>query len=413
MIGKTIGGRYRILSELGVGGMGVVYRSEDARLDRSVALKFLPPELARDAQAVSRFRLEARAASALNHPHICSLFDIGEHDGREFMVMELLEGRTLRQVIADGPLPFEVLVRIGSQVADALDAAHSKKIVHRDIKPANVFVTERGHAKVLDFGLAKLVAFAPGADSGSGEDFIFESPTQETPRSAPLTQTGTAVGTVCYMSPEQARGESVDVRTDIFSLGAVLYEMATSRLAFSGKTAHVVTEAILNRDPAPPTRFRPDLPQGLERIILRALSKSPERRFASADELRLELEAASRVGAPAAAAGLGAERGDVAFRLIWGEREFPLERGESILGRTREAQIWLDSPGVSRRHASIRVEGARATLTDCGSKNGTWVDGARLTTPRELADGDRIKLGSVRLLFRATSADEITRTTFD
>jgi serine/threonine protein kinase len=412
VIGKTIGDRYRILNELGVGGMGVVYRAEDTRLDRLVALKFLPPALARDPQSVTRFRREARAASALNHPHICSLFDIGEHEGREFMVMELMEGRTLRQAISEGPVPMEVLLRVGSQVADALDAAHAKKIVHRDIKPANVFVTERGHAKVLDFGLAKLVPTSPGVDSGSGEDFIFERPTQETPASDPLTQTGTAVGTVCYMSPEQARGESVDPRTDIFSLGAVLYEMATGRLAFSGKTAHVVTEAILNRDPPPPTRFRPDLPPDLERIILRALAKAPERRFDSADELRRELEAVGR-SSSVAAPGRGRGSGDVAFRLIWGDREFPLDRGESILGRTREAQIWLDSPGVSRRHASIHVEGDRVTLTDCGSKNGTWVDGARLTTPRELADGDRIKLGSVRLLFRATSADEVTRTTFD
>jgi len=412
VIGKTIQDRYRILDELGVGGMGVVYRAEDTRLDRLVALKFLPPALARDPQSVTRFRREARAASALNHPHICSLFDIGEHEGREFMVMELLEGRTLRQAISDGPVPMEALLRIGCQVADALDAAHAKKIVHRDIKPANVFVTERGHAKVLDFGLAKLVASSPGVDSGSGEDFIFERPTQETPASDPLTQTGTAVGTVCYMSPEQARGESIDGRTDIFSLGAVLYEMATGRLAFSGKTAHVVTEAILNRDPPPPARFRPELPAALEQIILRALSKSPEARFASADELRRELDAVGRDAAPAGPGPEG-QIGDVAFRLIWGDREFPLDRGESILGRTREAQIWLDSPGVSRRHASIRVEGDCVTLTDCGSKNGTWVDGARLTSPRELADGDRIKLGSVRLLFRATSADEITRTTFD
>jgi eukaryotic-like serine/threonine-protein kinase len=412
VIGQTVGDRYRIRDKLGGGGMGVVYRAEDLRLDRLVALKFLPPELARDPQAVSRFQREARAASALNHPHICSLFDIGEHEGREFMVMELLEGQTLGQVIARGPLPLEAILRIGSQVADALDAAHGKKIVHRDLKPANVFVTERGHAKILDFGLAKLVASRPGAGAGSssGDDFIFDQQTQEGLGSDPLTQTGTAVGTVCYMSPEQARGEEVDGRTDIFSLGAVLYEMATGRLAFPGNTAAVVFDAIFNREPVPPTRHRPELPAGLGKIILKALSKSPEQRYASANELRMDLDSLDRDANPGGGEPAG---GEIAFRLIWGDREFPLDRGESILGRTREAQIWLDSPGVSRRHASIRVEGDRVTLTDCGSKNGTWVDGARLTTPRELSDGDRIKLGSVRLLFRATSADEITRTTFD
>jgi eukaryotic-like serine/threonine-protein kinase len=288
LIGKKIS-HYRVLEVLGGGGMGIVYRAEDIKLGRGAALKFLPEELAADPQAMGRFEREARAASALNHPHICTIYEFGEHEGQPFIAMELLEGETLSHVLGGKPLALDRLVDLSIHTADALAAAHQKGIIHRDIKPANLFVTNRGDVKILDFGLAKLQESRAG---GQEQETDPVGPLTPNPKSvAPdLTRTGVAMGTAPYMSPEQVRGERLDARTDLFSFGLVLYEMATGQVAFPGETVPEVHEAIVNRAPAPAHELNPDIPPGLEEIISRALKKDREERYRTASDLLLDLQ---------------------------------------------------------------------------------------------------------------------------